>query len=136
MVVSSLLWAPGLRAQTPAASAPERPTSVGTAVDAAMIGQYPGLKRALLGAVEKMPDDAYGLKPSEGARTFAETAAHIGISNLGMCSAANGKPIAREVAQARIAEATSKATVLKLFQDGFAECGSTSCLISSCANST
>ena len=102
-------------------SSTPRPTSVGTQVDGFMTTMYPNLRRYLIAAVEKMPEDAMLLKPSDGARTFAATVTHVGVSNLAMCRGAAGSPLPREE-QAELLKITDKAGLLKLLRDGFAAC--------------
>jgi hypothetical protein len=82
---------------------------------------YPALRRALIGAVEKMPAEAMTLKPSDGARTFAEAVVHIGVSNLAMCRSAAGSPVpADELAPLR--NLSAKPDLLKLVNDAFTAC--------------
>jgi uncharacterized damage-inducible protein DinB len=77
---------------------------------------YTSVKNNLLKSAEKMPDDAYGFKPTSDIRSFAEVLDHAASAQMHTCSAVLGeqKPVN--------AEATSKTDVITALNAAFAEC--------------
>ena len=51
---------------------------------------YTGVKNNLLKAAEKMPEDAYSFKPTDGQETFGQRIAHV-ANQIGTCSALTGE---------------------------------------------
>src|SRR5215475_9851312 len=53
---------------------------------------YNGLKRNILEAAEKMPEDGYSFEPGPGSRNFGGWVAHVADSQAGSCGTINGAP--------------------------------------------
>src|SRR5947209_2688326 len=62
----------------------------GPSVIAESKAAYTGVKNNMLKAAEKMPEDAYGLKPTDGQETFAQRIIHV-ANQIGTCSALTGE---------------------------------------------
>jgi uncharacterized damage-inducible protein DinB len=51
---------------------------------------YGMVRNNILLSAEKMPEDQYGFKPTDGVRTFGQLIGHLADANNGMCSASMG----------------------------------------------
>jgi uncharacterized damage-inducible protein DinB len=84
---------------------------------------YTGNKNSVLRAVERMPEEFYGLRPGtqEEVRTFGQHAAHIATFNFLWCSQARGEANPNA---GRDLEKTlrAKAEIVKALTDAFAYC--------------
>src|ERR1700730_1532408 len=70
---------------------------------------YRGLKAILLGSAEKMPEENYNFKPTDGVRTFGQILGHVGNAQYTFCSIVLGeKSPAPKIEQTR----TSKADLI------------------------
>ncbi len=77
---------------------------------------YTGVKNNLVKAAEKMPEDAYGFKPTDGQETFGQRVAHV-AAQIGTCSALTGE---RKPNQA--AGKTAKADLVAALKASFDAC--------------
>jgi hypothetical protein len=77
---------------------------------------YTNLKNNLIKAAEKMPEDAYGFKPTPEMQSFGERIAHV-ANQIGTCSSLTGdrKP---NPAQGK----TSKADIVAALKTSFDAC--------------
>jgi uncharacterized damage-inducible protein DinB len=84
---------------------------------------YTGNKNSILRVAERMPEDAYGLRPGaqEEVRTFGQHVAHVATFNFLWCSQAKGESNPNA---GRDLEKTlkSKAEIIKAATDAFAYC--------------
>ena len=71
----------------------------------------------LVGAAEKMPEDAYSFKPAPESQSFKDLVAHTADSAMGVCSGYNG-----ERKQLGAASKTSKADLVSALKEAMAEC--------------
>ena len=78
---------------------------------------YNGVKRNIMTAANKMPDDGYSFKPTPEVRSFAQVVDHISDAQMHTCSAVLG-----EQKTADAASKTSKADVLAALKAAFEEC--------------
>ena len=78
---------------------------------------YEHVKENLMKSAEKMPEDAYGFKPSPDIRSFAEVISHVVTAQSRTCSAATGasKPV-------DVAGKTSKSEIVSALEEAFAVC--------------
>jgi uncharacterized damage-inducible protein DinB len=80
---------------------------------------YAGIKSLLLKSAEKMPEDNYGFKPTDGVRTFGQIVGHAADAQYLFCSIALGeKNPAPKIEQGR----TSKADLVAALKEAFAYC--------------
>jgi len=77
---------------------------------------YTGVKNNLIKAAEKMPDDAYSFKQTDGQETFAQRIAHIS-NQIGTCSALTG-----ERKRSEAAGKTAKADLVAALKASFDAC--------------
>jgi uncharacterized damage-inducible protein DinB len=86
---------------------------------------YNGNKNSVLRVAERMPEDAYGLRPGsqEEVRTFGQHVAHVATFNFLWCSQAKGEanPMAGRDLEKTL---KSKAEIVKAATDAFAYCDS------------
>ncbi|MBV9611198.1 MAG: DinB family protein, partial [Acidobacteriaceae bacterium] len=78
---------------------------------------YNSVKNNILKSAEKMPEDAYGFKPTADIRSFAEALDHVADSQLRTCAA-----VAGDQKTPNAAGKTAKADVIAALNDSFAEC--------------
>ena len=78
---------------------------------------YNGVKRNVMTAANKMPDENYSFKPTPEIRSFAQVIDHISDSQMRTCAAVLG-----EQKTADAASKTSKADVLAALKASFEEC--------------
>ena len=78
---------------------------------------YNGIKNNLLKAAEKMPDDAYGFKPTPDIRSFGALVAHVADAQTRFCNAAMG-----EQKNATAGSKTTKADIVAALKDSIADC--------------
>jgi uncharacterized damage-inducible protein DinB len=80
---------------------------------------YRGLKAILLGSAEKVPEENYNFKPTDGVRTFGQILGHVGDTQYTFCSIVLGeKSPASKIEQTK----TSKADLIAALKDAFAYC--------------
>lgn len=80
---------------------------------------FGGMKRILLRAAEKMPEENYSFKPTDAVRSFGQIVGHVADEQYGFCSIVLGeKNPAPKVEQPR----TSKADLIAALKDAFAYC--------------
>ncbi|MGZ5445874.1 MAG: DinB family protein [Thermoanaerobaculia bacterium] len=78
-----------------------------------------GMKMALLGSAEKMPEENYDFRPTESVRSFGQIVGHVADSQYLFCSMALGeKNPAPGIEKTR----TSKADLVAALKDAFAYC--------------
>ena len=78
---------------------------------------YTSVKNNILKSAEKMPDDAYGFKPTPDIRSFAEVLDHVADAQMHTCSAITG-----DQKTANAAGKTNKAEIVAALNEAFAEC--------------
>jgi len=78
---------------------------------------YNAVKNNLMKSAEKVPDAAYGFKPTPDIRSFAEVFAHVAESQMRTCSAVLG-----ESKTVDAAGKTTKADITAALQEAFSEC--------------
>lgn len=100
-----------LQAQTASDSA-ANPLSV------AVKSSYDNIKRNLMEAAEKVPEEDYSFRPTPDIRTFAEVLNHIAGSQMHTCSALLGSAMTYSAP----GENASKATVAAALKASFDEC--------------
>ena len=80
-------------------------------------------KRMMLGIAEAMPEEAFGFKPTEAQRTYAEQILHIAGANVYLMQHLGGGAAVPEVDTTDFAvfglQATSKAIVLEALSEGY-----------------
>jgi uncharacterized damage-inducible protein DinB len=54
-------------------------------------GTYAGVKKILLRAAEKMPEESYGFRPTDEVRTFGQIVGHVADAQYAFCSVALGE---------------------------------------------
>ena len=80
---------------------------------------YGGVKTLLLKSAEKMPEENYGFKPTEGVRSFGQILGHAADAQYLFCSVALGeKNPAPKIEQTK----TTKADLIAALKDAFAYC--------------
>jgi uncharacterized damage-inducible protein DinB len=80
---------------------------------------YQGVKTLLLKSAEKMPEENYGFKPTEGVRAFGQIIGHVADAQYLFCSIALGeKNPAPKIEQTK----TSKADLIAALKEAFAYC--------------
>lgn len=80
---------------------------------------YTGVKGILIRSAEKMPEENYGFRPTEGVRTFGQILGHVADSQYLFCSKVRGeKNPALKVEETK----TSKADLIAALKDAFAYC--------------
>src|SRR5262245_58074152 len=80
---------------------------------------YHGVKTLLLKSAEKMPEESYAFKPTEGVRSFGQILGHAADAQYLFCSVALGeKSPAPKIEQTK----TSKADLVAALKDAFAYC--------------
>jgi uncharacterized damage-inducible protein DinB len=80
---------------------------------------YGGLKNILLRSAEKMPEEHYNFKPTDGVRSFGQIIGHLADAQYTFCSVVLGEtnPL-RNIEQSK----TSKADLIAALKDAFAYC--------------
>jgi uncharacterized damage-inducible protein DinB len=102
-----------LMAASTVASAQENPYSSYTK------GVYGELQKILIRAAEKMPEDQYAFKPTDGVRSFGQLVSHVAESQYYFCSrAAEEKSPGVKVEGVK----TTKADLVGALKDAFAYC--------------
>jgi uncharacterized damage-inducible protein DinB len=86
-------------------------------MSAAAKQQYNGLKRNILAAAEKMPEDAYAFQPTKEERSFGAWVAHVADAQIGTCSGIAGTPKSIDAASK-----TSKADLEAALKQSFEVC--------------
>ncbi len=86
-------------------------------MSAAVKQQYEGIKRNLLAAADKMPEDGYGFQPTKEERNFGGWVAHVADTQMGVCSGIAGAP-----KKINAASMTSKADLVSAIKQSFQEC--------------
>ena len=89
----------------------------GPSIAADLKQSYNGIKNNILQAAEKMPEDAYGFKPSPAERDFGGWVAHVADSQAGACSRIAGSP-----KQINAASKTTKADLIAALKESFGIC--------------
>ena len=88
-------------------------------LSAELVESYTIIKTNLLKMARKMPEDAYGFKPTPEIETFAQRVSHIARANLRTCSGSKG-----EIRSLDTASKTTKADLVAALQESFAYCDS------------
>jgi uncharacterized damage-inducible protein DinB len=108
-----------LLAATPAIIAQSKASApVANPVISAMRQQEERQSKNLTAAVEEMPADKYGYRPTPPQMTFGHLVMHIAEGNNFLCALIAGEP-QHEV---KLSETDSKETLTKAVQDSFAYC--------------
>jgi uncharacterized damage-inducible protein DinB len=82
---------------------------------------YRGVRDFFIRAAEKMPDSAYGFRPSPDVRTFAQQVAHVADDQYNLCAPARGET--RKAAYMAIENTLSrKADLVAALKQAFAYC--------------
>lgn len=63
-----------------------------SSVSASVKTVYSLVKNNIVKSAEKMPEDQYGFKPTDGVRSFGQLIGHLADANNNMCSASLGIP--------------------------------------------
>jgi uncharacterized damage-inducible protein DinB len=80
---------------------------------------YGGVKMILLRSAEKMPEENYSFKPTDGVRTFGQVLGHVADSQYAFCSRVLGeKNPAPKIEETK----TSKGDLIAALKDAFAYC--------------
>ena len=80
---------------------------------------YKGLKLAITGAAEKMPEESYAFKPVDTVRSFGQIIGHIADAQYSSCSSVLGTANPRpKVEQTK----TSKADLVAALKEAFTYC--------------
>ena len=80
---------------------------------------YGGVKMILLRSAEKMPEENYRFKPTDGVRTFGQVLGHVADSQYAFCSRVLGeKNPAPKIEETK----TSKGDLIAALKDAFAYC--------------
>lgn len=80
---------------------------------------YGGVKMILLRSAEKMPEQNYSFKPTDGVRTFGQVLGHVADSQYAFCSRVLGeKNPAPKIEETK----TSKGDLIAALKDAFAYC--------------
>lgn len=107
------------------ATAQDKPASAAVAtgqerpVNAFNNKAYEYLKGVLLGSAEKMPEESYDFRPTEGVRTFSELLGHVTDAQYLFCSIATGE---KNPAPKGDKPKISKADRIAAMRDAFAYC--------------
>jgi uncharacterized damage-inducible protein DinB len=88
-------------------------------LSAELVESYTIIKTNLLKMARKMPEDAYGFKPTPEIETFARRVSHIARANLRTCAGSKG-----EIRSLDTASKTTKADLVAALQESFAYCDS------------
>lgn len=105
--------APPAAAAAPAAAASENPLSANNRF------MYMNIKGFLLRSAEKMPEENYAFKPTDGVRTFGQIVGHVADSHYRFCSIVLGeKDPAPKVEQTK----SSKADLVGALKEATAYC--------------
>ena len=88
-------------------------------LSAELVESYTIIKTNLLKMARKMPEDAYGFKPTPEIETFAQRVSHIARANLRTCAGSKG-----EIRSLDTASKTTKADLVAALQESFAYCDS------------
>jgi uncharacterized damage-inducible protein DinB len=84
---------------------------------------YRNVRDYFIRAAEKMPESAYGFRPTPAVRTFAQQVAHVADDQYNLCAPARGET--RKAAYTAIEDSLSKkADLLAALKDAFAYCDS------------
>ena len=82
-------------------------------------GLYSGVKKILVAAAERMPEENYSFKPVESVRSFGAIVGHVADSQYIFCSRVRGeKNPGLKIEQTK----TSKADLVSSLKDAFAYC--------------
>jgi hypothetical protein len=84
-----------------------------------LLQSYSIIKTNLLKMARKMPEDAYGFRPTPEIETFAQRVSHIARANLRTCVGSKG-----ETRSLDTASKTAKADLVEALQESFAYCDS------------
>ncbi len=80
---------------------------------------YEGVKKILLGAAERMPEENYSFKPTDAVRSFGQIVGHVADSQYRFCSVVLGeKNPAPNVEKSK----TSKADLIAALKEAFGYC--------------
>src|SRR5579859_6707960 len=79
---------------------------------------YTNVKQDILRSADKMPEDKYAFKPTDGVRTFGQLLAHVADGQYEFCGAAAGKHDQKNVEQS----AKTKADIIASLKTAFAYC--------------
>jgi uncharacterized damage-inducible protein DinB len=88
-------------------------------LSAELVESYTIIKTNLLKMARKMPEDAYGFKPTPEIETFAQRVSHIARANLRTYAGSKG-----EIRSLDTASKTTKADLVAALQESFAYCDS------------
>jgi uncharacterized damage-inducible protein DinB len=80
--------------------------------------QWSNIKNLVIRAAEKMPEEAYGFKPSDDVRTFGQMVAHIGDAQGFFCGAINGEQKNFGIEKGK----TSKTEIVAALKEALAFC--------------
>jgi hypothetical protein len=87
-------------------------------LSAELVESYTIIKTNLLKMARKMPEDAYGFKPTPEIETFAQRVSHIARANLRTCAGSKGEIRSLDTAS------KTKADLVAALQESFAYCDS------------
>ena len=120
VVLAGFLISPLFTQGQAPAPAPAAATAQSTAAPStadAIRQNYNVVKNNILKAAEKMPDDAYDLKPTPEERSFGGWIAHVADAQTGGCSRLLGTPKTPGAASK-----TTKADLVAALKDSFETC--------------
>ncbi len=107
-ITAAILFAVVISAQQP----PANP------LIAASKAVYGVAKNDVMGSVDKIPDNLWSFQPTKEVRTIAQLFAHIADGQYEFCSAAEGKPVSKDVEK----NAKTKAAIVAALKEAFAYC--------------
>jgi uncharacterized damage-inducible protein DinB len=103
-------------AQTP--SAPPQPPQL-QELGASVTSLYRSIRKNLIGAAEKMPEEHYGFRPTPDVRSFGEIIGHVANTQYNFCVAALGGPSPNKE---NLEKKATKAELVKALNDALAYC--------------
>jgi len=101
-----------------AAATPPQPSKA-QELSASVTSLYRSIRKNLVGAAEKMPEEHYGFRPTPEVRSFGEIIGHVANAQYNFCTAALGVPSPNTENLERKA---TKAELVKALNDALAFC--------------
>jgi uncharacterized damage-inducible protein DinB len=99
---------------------PQAPPAKAEPLGASVTSLYRSIRRNLVGAAEKMPEEHYGFRPSPDVRTFGEIIGHVANTQYNFCA----PPLKEQNPNRANLETTlkTKADLVKALSDALAFC--------------
>jgi uncharacterized damage-inducible protein DinB len=80
---------------------------------------YEQMKSLMLRSADKMPEDKYGFRPTDGVRTYAQVLAHVADAQFFLCGIAKeGKGVPKGFEKS----VTTKSAIVAALKEGYAYC--------------